>query len=192
MSDVKPPPAPTQPPVGPAGGKTNTLAIVSLVLAFFVSLGAVITGHLALSQIKKTNEEGRGLALIGLTLGYLGLAAGAVALIIFLTLPLIVSQQIAGLGSQDDFSSGGSPGAEGAEIDASLEDGLNTAVVAYVSALVSDPSATQIDAESYGWPVGGFTLVTAGEQFCIEAVGADSSIWHRDSIAFDPQPGPCP
>lgn len=65
--------------------KTNTLAIVSLVsgiaglvgFAWFyglVSLLAVITGHLALSRIKRNREGGRGMAIAGLILGYLGLA----------------------------------------------------------------------------------------------------------------------
>ncbi len=88
MSDVTPPPAPTPPPAAPyapaaAGPKTNTLAIVSLVLAFFVSLGAVICGHIALSQIKKTGENGRGLAIAGLVLGYLGLVVGLLGAIVW-------------------------------------------------------------------------------------------------------------
>jgi hypothetical protein len=56
--------APAQP------NKTNVLAIVSLVSAFFVSVVGIITGHIALSQIKKTGENGRGLALAGTVLGY--------------------------------------------------------------------------------------------------------------------------
>ncbi len=62
--------------------KTNTLAIVSLVLAFVVSLGAIICGHIALSQIKKTGERGHGLALAGVIIGYVGFFAG-LAYIIF-------------------------------------------------------------------------------------------------------------
>ena len=68
---------PTTPaPMAPAGPKTNTLAIVSLVLAFVVSLGAVITGFIALGQIKKTGEAGHGLALAGVILGFVGLFFG--------------------------------------------------------------------------------------------------------------------
>lgn len=73
------PPSPVGPPLAP---KTNTLAIISLIAAFFVSLAAVICGHIALSQIKKRGEGGRGLAIAGLILGYLGLVAGIVWLII--------------------------------------------------------------------------------------------------------------
>ncbi|HSP51605.1 MAG TPA: DUF4190 domain-containing protein [Cryobacterium sp.] len=65
-----------------AAPKTNTLAIVSLVSAFFVSLAAVITGHLALGQIRRTGEGGRGLAVAGLVLGYIGLVSTALAVVI--------------------------------------------------------------------------------------------------------------
>jgi peptidyl-prolyl cis-trans isomerase B (cyclophilin B) len=65
---------------------TNVLAIVSLVSAFFVSLVAIITGHIALSQIKRTGEKGRGLALAGLIIGYAGIAIGAAFIILWLTL----------------------------------------------------------------------------------------------------------
>ena len=81
MSDVTPP----RPPTAPVGAKTNTLAIVSLVLAFFVSLGAVICGHIALSQIKRTGENGRGLAIAGLVLGYLGLVGGLILSIVWIS-----------------------------------------------------------------------------------------------------------
>ena len=72
-------PAYGQPATGPA--KTNVLAIVSLVSAFFVSLAAIITGHIALSQIKKTGEQGRGLAIAGLIIGYAGLVIGIIVII---------------------------------------------------------------------------------------------------------------
>ena len=62
--------------------KTNTLAIVSLITAFLISIVAVITGHIALKQIDQTGEQGRGLALAGLIIGYIGLVSG---LIYFIT-----------------------------------------------------------------------------------------------------------
>ncbi|MEO6310338.1 MAG: DUF4190 domain-containing protein, partial [Leifsonia sp.] len=64
----------------------NVLAIVSLVSAFFVSLAAIITGHIALSQIKRTGEKGRGLAIAGLVIGYASIALSIIALIIFIPL----------------------------------------------------------------------------------------------------------
>lgn len=102
MSDVTPPPAPEPAPApyapyasapysaAAAGPKTNTLAIVSLVLAFFISLGAVICGHIALNQIKQTGEGGRGLAIAGLVLGYLGLVVGLILFVIVLMFPFLI------------------------------------------------------------------------------------------------------
>lgn len=74
-------PAPYSPAYIPASQQTNTLAIISLVTAFFLSLAAVITGHIALSQIKRTGEGGRGLAIAGVVLGYVGLFFGTLYLL---------------------------------------------------------------------------------------------------------------
>lgn len=76
MTDTTPPPAqPTPAYADPAavGPKTNVLAIVSLVASILtLSIVGIITGHIALSQIKKRGEGGRVLALIGTILGYVG------------------------------------------------------------------------------------------------------------------------
>jgi hypothetical protein len=56
--------------------KLNTLAVVSIATAL-TSIGAVaaiITGHVALTQIKKSGESGRGLALAGTVVGYVTVA----------------------------------------------------------------------------------------------------------------------
>jgi len=69
-------PSPGQPYAGQpyyAQAQFNVLAIVGFVLAFFVSLGAVICGHIALSQIKRTGERGHGLALAAVIIGYAGI-----------------------------------------------------------------------------------------------------------------------
>lgn len=51
---------------------TNPWAITSLVLGLFgTAIFAVITGHVALAQINRSGEQGRGLAIAGLVLGYL-------------------------------------------------------------------------------------------------------------------------
>ncbi len=70
-----------RPPVPSAGARRiNALAVVSLVAGVvsfvlgFIVVGAVVaivTGHLARRQIKKTAERGAPLALIGLILGYI-------------------------------------------------------------------------------------------------------------------------
>ena len=71
--------------------KYNVLAIVSLVTAFFVSLAAIITGHIALNQIKRTGEQGRGLAIAGLVLGYVGFIGGLIVTIIVSIIFLVVA-----------------------------------------------------------------------------------------------------
>jgi hypothetical protein len=56
--------------------KLNSLAVVSIATAL-TSIGAVaaiITGHVALTQIKKSGESGRGLALAGTIVGYVTIA----------------------------------------------------------------------------------------------------------------------
>jgi hypothetical protein len=50
---------------------TSGLAITALVLAIFgISIVAVIYGHIALGDIRRTGKEGRSLAVAGLVLGY--------------------------------------------------------------------------------------------------------------------------
>lgn len=67
---------------------TSGLAIASLVLGIFLffplSIPAIVLGHIALSQIKKSAGRigGRGLAIAGLVLGYLGIALIPFVLII--------------------------------------------------------------------------------------------------------------
>jgi hypothetical protein len=76
---VVPPTAPPAQPTYPAYGQptpgyyappTNTLAIIALILGFVFAPAGIVCGHIALGQIKRTGEGGRGLALAGLILGY--------------------------------------------------------------------------------------------------------------------------
>ena len=71
---------PAVPPSQPR--KTNALAIASFVLSLMCgSILSVVLGHVALSQIRKTNEGGRGLAIAGLVIGYITLVLGIIFLI---------------------------------------------------------------------------------------------------------------
>ncbi|MDQ4213448.1 DUF4190 domain-containing protein [Microbacterium capsulatum] len=85
--------------VGPDGyplsTRTNTMAILSLIFAFFISLLAVVFGHVALAQIRRTGEQGRGLAVAGLVLGYLSIAAAVIGVIIW----IVMFTQLAHYGS---------------------------------------------------------------------------------------------
>ncbi len=60
--------------------RTNGLAGVSLgfgigqfLLPIFGALIAIVCGHIARGQIRRTGEQGDGLAIAGLVLGYLGI-----------------------------------------------------------------------------------------------------------------------
>jgi hypothetical protein len=74
------PPAPPAPPAPYVPTRTNGLAVASLVLGILTLCGigsflAVVFGHSALTQIKKDPyQQGRGLAIAGLILGWIGLA----------------------------------------------------------------------------------------------------------------------
>jgi len=73
---------------------TNSLAVVALVSGILswvlcpivAAIVAVITGHVARSQIRRTGEGGGGVALAGLILGYAHLAAFAVLTLIWVLL----------------------------------------------------------------------------------------------------------
>jgi hypothetical protein len=63
-------------------GATNTLAIVALITSLVgIHLAGIICGHIALNQIKASGEGGRGLALAGLIIGYVGTAVVALIVI---------------------------------------------------------------------------------------------------------------
>jgi large-conductance mechanosensitive channel len=65
-----PPPGYFPPPMYQPPRPTNAMAIVALVCAFVFPPLAIIFGHIALSQIRRTGEEGKGLAVAGLVIGY--------------------------------------------------------------------------------------------------------------------------
>ncbi len=57
------------PPVAP----TNSLAIVALITGILgISIVAIITGHIGINRINRTGEQGKGMAIAGLVLGYVG------------------------------------------------------------------------------------------------------------------------
>jgi uncharacterized membrane protein SpoIIM required for sporulation len=78
--------------------RNSTMAIVSLIsgiagwslLPFLGSIVAIITGHIAQGEIKKSGGmiTGKGMATAGLILGYLSVALGLCALCLTIILPL--------------------------------------------------------------------------------------------------------
>lgn len=69
-----------------SSSRTNTMALVSLIagIASWVvapvaaSIVAVICGHVARKQIRSTGEDGDGMAVLGLVLGYVNLIGACV------------------------------------------------------------------------------------------------------------------
>jgi hypothetical protein len=83
----------------PAYVKTNTLSILALigavlgaiwVLPIIGSLAGAILGHLSLGQIKRTGERGRGMALTGVILGWIGVGI-AVLIGLFIVIGILGS-----------------------------------------------------------------------------------------------------
>lgn len=76
--------------------KTNTLAIVSLVVALFVPLVGAILGHVAMGQIKKTGEQGRGIALAGVIIGWVFTALAILAAFLYVIPFLVLGVDVLG------------------------------------------------------------------------------------------------
>jgi hypothetical protein len=88
-------PAPGMPPARYAAptDRTNPLAVASLVCGvgqFFLpaptAILAIVFGHMARGQIRRTGERGAGLAKAGLVLGWTGLVLVILALVALVTL----------------------------------------------------------------------------------------------------------
>ena len=100
-----------QPPYGgyPQPQPTNTLAIVALVCAFVFAPLGIVFGHISLSQIKQTGQEGRGLAVAGLVISYVITAMSILVIVLSVLFIVAVGSS---LGNLDAFSPG-SPGSPG-------------------------------------------------------------------------------
>ncbi|WP_285037542.1 DUF4190 domain-containing protein [Plantibacter sp. ME-Dv--P-095] len=86
----------------PAGQKTNVMAIISLI-APFVGFGVVglVLGIIALGQIKRTGEQGRGLALAGTIVSGVSVLAGVIVIIFY----ILIFAGIMGTAATYDYDS---------------------------------------------------------------------------------------
>lgn len=66
------------------GATRTSTAIVALIAVFVFAPAAVVLGHIAKSQIRRTGEHGSGLATIALVLGYVITALSLWALLVIL------------------------------------------------------------------------------------------------------------
>ncbi|AWS42129.1 DUF4190 domain-containing protein [Streptosporangium sp. 'caverna'] len=81
----------------------NGMAIAALVMGIaglfacgITSIVGAVLGHISLSQIKRTGEEGRGMAIAGLVLSYFGIACWVLVLGGLLFLGIIGSTSMPG------------------------------------------------------------------------------------------------
>lgn len=82
--------------IAPASAKTNTLAIVALILAIFFPLIGAILGHVSMGQIKKSGEDGRGLALAAIIVGWVLTAVGILGTVLFFIPFLVLGVDVLG------------------------------------------------------------------------------------------------
>jgi hypothetical protein len=78
--------APAQPFGAPGyrlAAPTNSMAIAALVSALVFAPLGIVFGHIALSQLKHSGEDGKGLAIAGVVIGYVGTALFVLALVFY-------------------------------------------------------------------------------------------------------------
>lgn len=87
----------------PAPPGTNPLAITSMICGiaqFFgfwllCTIPAIVCGHIARRQIRRTGEQGEGMAMAGLVLGWIGAALSVVAVVALVLLIVAVAHPAA-------------------------------------------------------------------------------------------------
>ncbi len=72
-----------------ASERTNGVAIAAIIMGFVLPLGGIIAGAVALAQIKRTGEKGRGLAIGGIVAGGIIMVLSIVAIVAFVLFALI-------------------------------------------------------------------------------------------------------
>lgn len=65
-------------------GETNTFAVLSIIFAFIAPLAGIIFGHLALGQIKRNGDAGRGIGLTGLIISYAYFVLVAILIFVYI------------------------------------------------------------------------------------------------------------
>jgi peptidyl-prolyl cis-trans isomerase B (cyclophilin B) len=90
-----PQPAPGfYPPAYPPPRQTNSMAIVALVSALVFAPLGIVFGHIALSQIRHSDEDGKGLAIAGLVIGYVLTGLFLLVIVFWLILFVVLANEI--------------------------------------------------------------------------------------------------
>ncbi|OCB10144.1 cyclophilin [Mycolicibacterium porcinum] len=98
-------------PVGyPAGyppyAHTNGMAVAALVCSVLFAPLGILFGHISLSQLKRSGEQGRGIAIAGLVIGYAMTALAIVAVVLTVVLGLIVVKAAENMPRQERYPAG--------------------------------------------------------------------------------------
>ena len=93
----------------------NTLAVVSIATALtgFGAVAGVITGHVALNQLKTDGKSGRGLAIAGVVVGYAGIAFAVLGTVFKIGLGLWGARNGFDFGGRGGFGDHGGSGMMG-------------------------------------------------------------------------------
>ncbi|TFD60799.1 DUF4190 domain-containing protein [Cryobacterium sp. Hh7] len=121
-------PNPYAPPAEPItpfamAPKTNTMAIVSFVSSLVIGLVGIITGHIALGQIRARGEVGRGFALAGLIIGYVSTAVFVILVALAVIFASALAAFLVNVGSNAGSSSSSSAPLPTGELGAANFDG---------------------------------------------------------------------
>lgn len=147
---------PQQPP-----RRTNTLAIIALILAFLIAPIGLILGIVALTQIRKRGESGTGLAVAGVVVGAIGtLFAVGVGLLLALATPILETSQIeTRVSSATADVAGTTPSAVDCPDSIDVQPGGTFTCTATVDGQILPFTVTQkddqgnVDFQSTGWAV---------------------------------------
>ncbi len=96
-------------PVGyPAGhpppARTNGMAVASLVGAVVFAPLGIVFGHISLSQLKRSGEQGRGIAIAGLIIGYLMTALALTAVVLLVVFAVLIGRAAENMPRQDRYT----------------------------------------------------------------------------------------
>lgn len=95
-------------PDGGGGPSWNVLSIVSLVTGFFLSIVGVVLGFVALHQIGKSGERGKGLAVAGIIVGGVQMVVTGLLVVLFIIIPaFLIASDPAIVERLESESSGG-------------------------------------------------------------------------------------
>jgi uncharacterized membrane protein len=78
-------------PSAPTSQRFNVLSIVGFIFAFIISIVGVVLGFIALSQIRRTGERGRGLAIAAVIIGLASIVISIISFVVIGTSGLMVN-----------------------------------------------------------------------------------------------------